>query len=70
MNWKEVKDFAIQHNILVMKTSNEKTYEVHSIWDNIEYFNVKNPEEAMGIVRSILQKRRDVFESKNNMWGS
>lgn len=71
IEWAEVKKFAKDHNILVMKTSNENSYEIHSYWDNVEMYNLNdNPEEAMNIVKDIIRERSERFKAKNNMWGS
>ena len=68
--WKEVKAFAIDHNILVMKTRNENSYEIHSYWDNVDIREIEDTDEAMEIVQGILKKRSEKFRDKNNMWGS
>lgn len=68
--WKEVKAFAIQYNILVMKTRNENSYEIHSYWENVEMYGIESADEAMEIVQGILKKSREKFRDKNDMWGS
>lgn len=70
MNWKEVKDFATKYNILVMKTRNEDSYEIHSYWDDVDIREIKDVDEAMKIVNGILKRRSEQFRDKNNMWGS